>query len=508
MTPSTDLENLQTVTVSGSGFTPGAQIGWAECTTGGTIADDCDVNRSGVGSADGTGAFSALFTVHRILHTANGDFDCASSVDACRIAAAKLTDYSESGGATIDFDPSVPLPPPPTLAAAPTVGLVEGQTIVVLGGGFPANSGVTVQQCVTATPTLCRFVGGLHASAAGGFFEVVTVHRMVVSPPFTSVDCASSPGACQLVATAVVDVDAENAVPLSFDPAGPLPSTAIQINPNSSLVQFQSVTVTGTGFSGGGVQLVECKTDPSSLEDCNLNAFAFAPLAPGGTFTLNLSVRRVLHLPEGDFDCASAPHACSLIAASFGVEPAIASAPLDFDAGAPLPPPPSISVAPDTDLVQGQAVTVTGENFAPNAFVRVGECVTGADPLGYCVGIGAYVLADATGSFSTSLAVRRGVLDFANYPPNIVDCASAPQKCSVQAVGDGGDTAAAAIEFDPSVPIAVPVVTVDPQFGVADRAVVRVHASGFAPGEGVAVSQCDADAPRSRSRVRTPSPTS
>ena len=153
-------------------------------------------------------------------------------------------------------------------------------------------------------------------------------------------------------------------------------------------------------------------------------------------------------------------------------------------------------MTPDADLVQGQEVTVTGSDFAPNSFVTVGECLTGVGPLGYCPFGGPGTSTDANGSFTTTFVVKRGVPDFSSYPPSVVDCASAPQKCSVSAFSyDGGDSAATPIDFDPSVPIKVPNVSVDPQFDVPDRAVLHVHSTGFAPGERVVVSQCDADAP-------------
>jgi hypothetical protein len=88
------------------------------------------------------------------------------------------------------------------------------------------------------------------------------------------------------------------------------------------------------------------------------------------------------------------------------------------------------------------------------------------------------------------------VLDFTGYPFGLVDCASAPQLCSILASGpDGNDRASQAIDFDPSAPVPVPDASVSPQFGLPDRGLVDVHSSGFAPGERVTVSQCPADAP-------------
>src|SRR4051812_31684569 len=47
VTPSTGLVTLQTVTISGTGFTPSTGVGWAECKNNGSgDGNDCDVNHT------------------------------------------------------------------------------------------------------------------------------------------------------------------------------------------------------------------------------------------------------------------------------------------------------------------------------------------------------------------------------------------------------------------------------------------------------------------------------
>jgi hypothetical protein len=146
--------------------------------------------------------------------------------------------------------------------------------------------------------------------------------------------------------------------------------------------------------------------------------------------------------------------------------------------------------------VQGQSVTVTGANFAPSSPVGLSQCAEGSGPIGYCAYSGAFVTTDANGSFSGSFTVKRGVPNFSTYPPEVLDCASAPQVCEITATSpDFEDYADQPVDFDASVPIVTPDVDVSPQFDLPDRAVVNVHSSGFEPGEQVLVSQCPADAP-------------
>ena len=53
-------------------------------------------------------------------------------------------------------------------------------------------------------------------------------------------------------------------------------------------------------------------------------------------------------------------------------------------------------------------------------------------------------------------------------------------------------------------PVVAPTVTVTPQFGLPDRSLVAVHGEGYAPGDEVVVTQCDADTPSSGPGCATP----
>jgi LPXTG-motif cell wall-anchored protein len=474
-------------------------VGWAECknNASGTAAD-CDTTNTGSAIPDASGAFSTQFTVHRILHTANGTVDCASAPETCNLGAGTVTQPSaERAGAPITFDPNAPLPPPPTLEVNPTIGLHDGASIAVSGSDYLPSAQVAIVQCsVPASASTCQTLSLLPADATGSFTTQVTVHRIVATPPFGATDCADAPGRCQLTAVSLPDYyDYAAHVDLAFDPGGPPPPGQVTVTPDTDLVQFQSVSLAGSGFNpSGGVQIVECRADATSPADC-LQGSSFVPTSPTGTFATPVVVRRILHLESGDFDCASSPGACALVSSSFGASTVVVVSPVSFDPGAPVPPPPSISVVPDTDLTPGQSVTVTGANFAPSSPVGVGECLSGAQIFGPC-GPGLQVaISDANGAFTKTLTVGRGVVDFGSFPPQVVDCAESSGRCSVVASSsDGQDHAAHALDFDASVPIPVPDTNVSPQFDLPDRALVHVHSTGFAPGEHVVVSECAAGA--------------
>ena len=498
VSPSTGLVNGQTVTVTGAGFAANASIGGAVCNDVGDGADACDTANVLLTTADPSGAFTVQFTVRRILHTANGTVDCASAAQVCHLGVANIQNQqAEHANIPLGFDTTAPLPPPPTLLAGPTTGLVEGSTMALFGAKFVPNADVYFSQCVQpVSQSSCTFLGSVTADGNGGFITTTAVHRVVVQPPFLSVDCATAPDTCLLVATSAADVDVTTSVGLSFDPNGPAPSETVTITPDTNLVHHQSVTVAGAGFTPGGfANAIECKTGATTQADCNTQGTGIAPVAADGTFSGPFTVRRILNLPAGDFDCATAPGACSIVTTAFSQTPVVVSTAISFDPNVPPPPPPTITVVPSTDLVDRQSLTVSGTNFAPDAFVNLNECPTTSTSDPYCspFGLGGFAQTDSTGSFTTTVTARRGIRTFNSSEP-VVDCASSSELCSLFAASEDGDVAHAVLDFDPNAPIPTTTVTVTPDRDLPDRAVVTVHGSGFGPDDSVFVTECAADA--------------
>ena len=90
---------------------------------------------------------------------------------------------------------------------------------------------------------------------------------------------------------------------------------------------------------------------------------------------------------------------------------------------------PSVSVQPDTGLVDGQPVQVAGTGFTPSSQVAVAECRTGASSAADCSAAGATIAtAGADGSFTTSFVISR-VLSIGG---STLDCAN-PGACIIGA---------------------------------------------------------------------------
>jgi hypothetical protein len=100
--PSTGLEEGDTVTVSGSGFSPEADIGISMCAAVVTSGENCDFSGAQVATTDATGSFTKpLPVVASITTPADGTIDCAP--DNCGIGAANLQVQTEVAAASFSF---------------------------------------------------------------------------------------------------------------------------------------------------------------------------------------------------------------------------------------------------------------------------------------------------------------------------------------------------------------------------------------------------------------------
>jgi acetyl esterase/lipase len=155
----------------------------------------------------------------------------------------------------------------------------------------------------------------------------------------------------------------------------------------------------------------------------------------------------------------------------------------DEGRAAPLLPTPSLDVAPNVGLTDGQAVAVAGSGFAPE-HTSVGLVQCAADPAGEA-GCDSFSSAAAEiaedGSFSADMTVY-ALIHTAGQ--GTVDC-RVPARCVLVASSDPGNPAAtveAPIAFDPGRPLLPPAtLTLSPATGVVDGQAVRAAGNGFRP---------------------------
>jgi acetyl esterase/lipase len=289
----------------------------------------------------------------------------------------------------------------------------------------------------------------------------------------------------------------------------------LSASPSSGLVDGQRIGVTGTGFAAGTrVAVYQCRAAPVGLVDCELGTGTAVTADDAGSFTLDLQVFAVIYDVAAAVDCRADP-GCVLVAdMGFDGGASAVVAPLSFDPAATLLPPPSISVTPGSDLVDGQTVRVEGQGFVHRmsselvlpeeprqTTVRLHQCGRSEwGPLGDCrAGPTQVVELGDDGTFTTELpvsAVLRGHIGLS------FDCRSDPEPCLLLATMQRPHsflTAQTELHFDPEAPLAEqprPEITVTPDTGLHDFEEVSVTGTHFTPGGTVQLAICRADDPQ------------
>ena len=157
---------------------------------------------------------------------------------------------------------------------------------------------------------------------------------------------------------------------------------------------------------------------------------------------------------------------------------------------------PVLVVTPDTGLVDGQEVQVSGTGFG--AYVMLAVCPTGltderAESCAYDQDSG-YAEPDGSGSFTVPARLPAVVSDgAASVDCRLVSC----ELVALQWIDEEEGSSVAArvpVAFDPGGPLVpAPVVAVTPSSGLVDGQTVRLTGSGFEPDEWVWLEQCGVD---------------
>jgi hypothetical protein len=108
---------------------------------------------------------------------------------------------------------------------------------------------------------------------------------------------------------------------------------------------------------------------------------------------------------------------------------------------------PTVTATPASDLLDGQEIRVRGGGYSANATIGVVQCPAAADSLDDCDNDTAKTLStDANGHFSTTMSVKRTIVDGHSVS---TDCGASPGACVVVSVYVHGfaDKAAAPLSF-------------------------------------------------------------
>ena len=216
----------------------------------------------------------------------NGDFDCAARPEACTIGAAKIRRSDPACGAPLSFDPTAPLPPPPTLLAGPLTDLRRRRLGRALRRRLrPERSGRDRAVLDPASRPARRC--STSADANGGFITLVQVRRSSRRRPSAAPTAPTRRAPASSRRSRSADYDFEAQSPLDFDPSGPLPGRRgdghARHGPAPLPVGHASRDRASPPAIHPGVQLVQCTTASTSYEDCSQSPSTdFAPTTPAG----------------------------------------------------------------------------------------------------------------------------------------------------------------------------------------------------------------------------------
>jgi hypothetical protein len=312
-----------------------------------------------------------------------------------------------------------------------------------------------------------------------------------------------------IAVTALVTAAAVTNASAQAEPS-PEAGLTVTVTPMTDLIDHQVVTVTGSGFDPDHVVgFAMCRTD---AEFCSGNSESnpdYIGVEADGTFSHPFGVTATIEDRDGTFDCRLVPGSCVLaVGESTGRERLVA---LTFDAGAPLAPPPQLTVTPSAALVDGTTVDLAVSGFRPHASMVMTLCAGAAPPFEVCENRAFHRFnpLDVSGDGRVdTTTILRTVIEVEGFPDRngtsqieeTFDCRSGPCSLVVEEFQTdfSAETASATVSFDPDAPLAPPAtLTASPATGLHHGDEVHVTGEGFFPGDTVNVNQCSiAQVPR------------
>jgi hypothetical protein len=316
VTPSSQLNAIQDVSVSLSGLAAGQGFELYQCLTG--TNPYCD--RIATGSGPTNGAHSTTVTVRQTLPVRTQGCDAPGQ---CTVSVW-LNGLGVVSSAPLTFKPVGP-----SVAgniAAPAI-VVAGQPLQLLGTGWASNTAVTVSWC--GFGRYCT-EGNLLANAAGAFSSTSPARAFLAAPGiplsfpvshYTELyDCTAAPNNCALSARDFRFGSASLPVPISIQSAS-VPSGSIVVEtaprlPNPFLAA-SPITLRGSGWSPNrGLELYQCAS--SSPLGSALLCIQLTPVTTDGSGAFRVTrdvFMGALHMEPMYSTSCEAPGSCSLVLA-------------------------------------------------------------------------------------------------------------------------------------------------------------------------------------------------
>ncbi len=264
----------------------------------------------------------------------------------------------------------------------------------------------------------------------------------------------------------------------------------LTVTPRQGLVEGQEVDVRGQGWRQRTYMVAaQCRGGISGESGCG--RFVEVRTDARGNFRFDVEVQVILETPSGTYDCRVAP--CVIRAQEPRSEGGSRSVRLLFDPAGPDPVRREAAISPAGNLIDGQVVTVTGEDFGVarpyGGYAELVECrlpVTDRDDCDEST-------EDYTGIGSDGyLATTYRLEGLLRIDGADVDCRTSD--CALLVVADGGGLARGALvplDFDPDAPLGPPpTLNVTPSSGLRDGQIVNLDGEGLRPDRFLIIAHC------------------
>ena len=187
--------------------------------------------------------------------------------------------------------------------------------------------------------------------------------------------------------------------------------------PDVSLIDSQTVSVTGSGFPANvTIAGTQCwlGSAPGSADGCDLGNIVTGATDGEGSFRVDFVVRRHISTANGSYDCATGglEESCIVGFADVNDYDQSGRGRIFFDPATPGEVPPLLVLEPDSDLTDGDILLVRGSGFQSGETALLTQCVIGGmDGVGACFSNNptAEILVDQNGSFAVEVPASRRV---------------------------------------------------------------------------------------------------
>jgi LPXTG-motif cell wall-anchored protein len=376
-----------------------------------------------------------------------------------------------------------------TLDLPPGGEVVDGQALGVTVTGIDIGY-LEALQCVAGTePTFqrCQYESTGYEVVDGAAHLTIRLDALLAvggydeTPP-RAVDCRATP--CEVRVdywSAGGGSSTSLAVPLPFDPDGPLaPPATATLSPAGPYGHGQTVTVRASGLVWDtSATVVQCVAGTTDRNECDPSSGADIWLGDGVSGQVTTRLYAVIDISAGgSVDCRAAGACELLVTQGNNLDPSRAARlPLAFDPATEVVPP-TLTVSPPDGLVHGQTVTATGSGFT-DEFLQMSQCAAVGDEPETCIWLEGFASPDATGAFTTQVRVSA----FVPTPAGEVDCRASDAPCVLVASNfrpDSSRAGRAQLRFDPDAPLPPPPsIAIDPATDLPEEAVVTVTGAGF-----------------------------